>query len=140
MNRALSAAVLSAVLFTVTGCASNAIVGHRLTRESDWFGQLGVTGHLNKVTIRGVSRLTRLSVIGDANTIVVEDGATLGKIEIWGANNTISLPENLVIREAIMGKTNKLIRRPLQRQVFLEAPLAGIPATRPSQAEDASEP
>jgi len=96
----------------ITGCASNSIVGDELAHQDDWFGDLGITGHVNKVTVQGDSRLTRLSIIGDANTVVVDDGATLGKIEIFGENNSISVPAGLVVRESILGKGNEIIRRP----------------------------
>jgi len=132
MNRVLATAVLAVVLLMLAGCASNAIVGNQLTQENHWYGELGISGHLNKLTVLGDSRLTRLSVIGDANTIVVQDDATLAKIEICGKNNTISVPENLVIRESIWGEGNRVVRRPVSWKVAEEAqpePPPGIPAS-----------
>lgn len=113
MNRVLALTVVPVALLMLAGCASNAIIGSQLAQEDHWYGELGVTGHLNKLTVLGESQLTRLSVLGDANTIVVQDDATLAKIEICGENNTISVPENLVIRESIWGKGNQVIRRPM---------------------------
>jgi hypothetical protein len=140
MSRAGAVAVVSAVLLTVTGCASNAIVGHRLTREGDWYGQLGVTGHYNNITVRDQSRLTRLSLIGDGNTVVLEDKATLAKVEIWGGNNTISVPENLVIREAIMGKGNRIVRRLASWKTASEVAPEPAPSGDSAQPDDTSEP
>ena len=113
MSRVLATTIVPVALLMLAGCASNAIIGSQLAQENHWYGELGVTGHLNKLTVLGESQLTRLSVLGDANTIVVQDDATLAKIEICGENNTISVPENLVIRESILGKGNQVIRRPM---------------------------
>jgi hypothetical protein len=112
IRTALCASVALTVL-AATGCASaNRIVGHNLKEVGQWYGELGVTGHLNEITIRSGSRLTKLSIIGDANHVVVEDQTTLGKIEVWGSNNTISIPEDLVVRVNQVGKGTQIVRRP----------------------------
>lgn len=129
MSKRQASVVLAGLGLSVAGCASNAIVGHQLTQRDHWYGQLGITGHLNKVTVLRDSRLTRLSIIGDANTVTVEDDATLGKIEIWGQNNTVSIPASLVVRESVVGKGNQIIRRPARGK--LAARSATQPATRP---------
>ncbi len=123
MNRVLALTVVPVALLMLAGCASNAIIGSQLAQENHWYGELGVTGHLNKLTVLGESQLTRLSVLGDANTIVVQDDATLAKIEICGENNTISVPENLVIRESIWGEGNQIIRRPMGWKVAADTEL-----------------
>lgn len=112
MSKTVLIALAAAVLAAVTGCAStNRIVGHKLKEAGQWYGELGITGHLNEVTVRSQSRLTTLSVIGDGNTVVVEERSTLAKIEIWGGNNMISIPDNLVVRVSQVGKGNQITRR-----------------------------
>jgi hypothetical protein len=134
MSKTLLSALTAAVLVAVTGCAStNRIVGHKLKEVGHWYGELGITGHLNEVTVRSQSRLTTLSIIGDGNTVVVEDRSTLAKIEIWGGNNTISIPDNLVVRVSQVGKGNQIIRRkpepsaPLREPVTEAAPKMHMP-------------
>lgn len=110
MRKEVCGIVLIGVVALMTGC-SNRVVGHRGIHASVWNGHLGVTGHLNQVTIQKGSRLDKLSVIGDGNDIKVEEQVTLGKLEIWGENNTISIPDRLLIREDRIGKRNSLVRR-----------------------------
>jgi hypothetical protein len=140
MSRALATTVVPVALLMFAGCASNAIIGDQLTQEDQWYGELGVTGHLNKLTVLGESQLTRLSVIGDANTIVVQDDATLAKIEIFGENNTISVPENLVIRESILGKGNQVIRRPMSWKVAADTEPQPPPSEPAGDTEETDEP
>jgi hypothetical protein len=109
------------VLLAATGCG-NRIVGHNLKEEGHWYGELGITGHLNEVTIKSRSELTKLSIIGDANHVIVEDRTVLGKIEVWGENNTISIPERLVVRINQWGKGTQVIRRPAEAPRVTEPP------------------
>ena len=111
-NTALIAA--SVILFgSLLGCGSNRIVGHSLTQTGHWYGELGITGHLNNITVEKGSTLTKLSIIGDGNTVDIADGCTLGKIELWGDRNTVDIPGHLVVRVAEVGDGNKIIRRGL---------------------------
>lgn len=101
-----------ATLFLATGCtATHRIVGHNGVHVGDWYGELGITGHVNNVTIKSGSRLDKLSIIGDMNKVFVEDRVVLGKIEVWGENNEIQVPERLIVRDYRVGKGNQIIRR-----------------------------
>jgi len=105
-------AVAALALPAGSGCiASNRIVGHRIHEAAAWYGELGITGHLNEITIRSGSRLNKLSLIGDGNYVIVEEGVTLGKIEIWGENNIVSVPQSLVIRKNVSGSKSVVVPR-----------------------------
>ena len=113
MTRFSLIALTTVVLLTATGCSStNRIVGHQLTQVGHWYGELGITGHGNNLTVQSGSRLTKLSIIGDGNTVTVRERCSLGKIELWGDNNTVNIPEYLVVRIAQVGPGNKIIRIP----------------------------
>lgn len=127
------------VVLLGVGCGqSNRVVGDRLIKNEQYFGDLGVTGHLNQITVLRGSDLVKLSVIGDANQINIDEGVTLGKVEVWGSDNVIAVPEHLVIRQNSVGNRTTIMRRP--RGVPLGAHFA--PAEKPRRpaveaAEDA---
>ena len=105
-------ALAGVALLACTGCfSSNRIVGSNLHEESSWYGELGITGHLNEVVIRSGSTITKLSILGDANKVTVEDRVSLGKIEVWGENNEISIPNRLVVRVNKWGDGTRIHRR-----------------------------
>ena len=129
MIRTSLIALAASLLLAATGCNSaNRVVGHDLRQVGHWYGELGITGHLNQITVQSGSRLTRLSIIGDANHVVIEDQTTLGKIEVWGENNTISIPEQLVVRVNQVGKGTQIIRRPRETGTPAEAEPPAEPA------------
>gem|GEM_PF-4040822 len=111
MKRIASMALAAATLCVASGCG-NRIVGHQLERSSQFYVELGVTGHLNEVAVLDGSRVTKLSLFGSANVIDVADDVTLGKIEVWGNNNRVTIPDNLFVRVSEVGKGNQIIRRP----------------------------
>lgn len=103
-----------ALLVTICcGCAtSNRIVGHNMIEIGDWYGELGVNGDLNQVTVQRGSRVSKLSILGDANIIRVEEGVTLPKVEIWGGRNTVFVPQYLLVRVSQVGNGNQVVRYP----------------------------
>jgi hypothetical protein len=110
-NTALIAASVL-LLGSVFGCSStNRVVGHSLTQTGHWYGELGITGHLNNITVQSGSTLNLLSIIGDGNKVDIADGCTLGKIELWGEYNIVTIPGHIVLRVAEVGRGNKIIRR-----------------------------
>lgn len=114
MKRSVAFALLLAVAAGGVGCASdNRLVGHRMTRGDQWYGEFGIFGNLNDITVLRGSRLTYLKIAGDGNKVMVEDSVPVGKIEIWGSNNTISISEALRLRDSIVGHGNRIIRRPI---------------------------
>lgn len=99
-------------LLLAGGCTStNRIVGREGVHAGDWYGELGITGHVNRVTIKSGSNLDKLSIIGDMNKVFVEDRVVLGKVEIWGENNEVLIPEWLIVRDYRVGKGNRILRR-----------------------------
>lgn len=113
VRMALAAAFLAVCVPNLTGCvASNRIVGHRIEQSGQWFDELGITGHLNDITVLRGSRLNKISIIGDGNFVVVEEGVTLGKVEIWGANNFVSVPDVLKVRKNVSGSKSMVVPRP----------------------------
>lgn len=114
MKKALAIAALGLVSAALTGCGgpSNRIVGNRLERSGQWFGDLGVTGHLNKVTVENGSRIRKLSIVGNANEVALQDDVTCGKIEVWGADNVVIVPDDLILRDNQVGHRSRIVRRP----------------------------
>jgi hypothetical protein len=110
MRTLLIVALSAGLLVAGTGCASNPIVGQASQRSEQYFGDVGITGHGNSLTILPGSRILKLSIIGNDNTITVEDNVTIYRIEFWGKNNTISIPDYLSIRTNDVG-SNQIIRR-----------------------------
>ena len=112
MSRTLAMALLLVVAAGVAGCPSdNRLVGHRMTRSGEWYGEFGIFGNSNDITVVHGSRLTYLKIAGDGNNVTLEDGVPCGKIEVFGGNNTISVPEGLRLRDSIIGHRNRIIRR-----------------------------
>lgn len=102
---------LCGLLLALTGCAGNSIIAHKTTRSAQWYGDVGITGHQNVVTIERNSLVFELSIMGDGNEIIVEDDASLAKIEVWGSNNTISLPANMHPKYRNVGDNNRVLNR-----------------------------
>jgi hypothetical protein len=111
MTRTPLIALAAAALLAATGCSStNRIVGHNLTQTGHWYGELGITGNLNNITVQTGSRLTKLSILGDGNVVTLEDRCSLGKVELWGEANTVNIPDHLVVRIAQVGPGNQIVR------------------------------
>lgn len=135
IKNAFLACASVAVLLSVGCTSTQRIAQSNGSYEAKYFGELGVTGHVNTVTIQRGSKLDKLSIIGDGNKIFVDDHVVLAKIEIWGGDNEVSIPRTLIVREYIVGQRSAIVRRdvqapPLQPQPGLEeiyAP-AGTPA------------
>ena len=110
MNRIVIAA-LTIGLLLATGCAHNAIVTHNSARVDEFYGDLGITGDGNNITVRRLSRINKISFIGCENTVTVEKGALVNQIEFWGCDNVVNIPETLMVRLTEVGKRNQVIRR-----------------------------
>lgn len=110
MNRIVIAA-LTIGLLVVTGCAHNAIITHNSARVDEFYGDLGITGDGNNITVRRLSRINKISFIGCENTVTVEEGALVNQIEFWGCDNVVYIPETLMVRLTEVGKRNQVIRR-----------------------------
>ncbi len=111
MMRMLIAAVTVGILVGTTGCAHNAIVANNAMRVGVFYGDVGVKGDANNVTIMRGSRVPKLSILGNQNMVTVEEGVTLAHVEFWGLDNTVSIPETLTIRITEMGRGHQIIRR-----------------------------
>lgn len=142
MKKAACVVLALGLLSMGVGCGqSNRVVGSRLVKQEQYFGDLGVTGHLNQITVLRGSDLVKLSVIGDANQINIDEYVTLGKVEVWGSDNVISVPEHLVIRQSSVGNRTTILRRP--RGMAVDARFAPAEkAKRPGveAAEDSGRP
>jgi hypothetical protein len=131
MRKLLAATFIVGIALGVTGCAPNAYVGHQNAWAGVWFGDLGIKGNGNNVTVQRGSNLRKLSVWGDSNTATVEDGVTLVHIEFFGQNNTVTLPAGLLIRLTDVGKGNTLVRRPEVWDRMTETPYGPAPTIVP---------
>lgn len=93
-----------------------------------FFGDLGIKGDRNNVTVQPGSRLTKMSFWGNDNTVAIEDDVTLPQVEFFGLNNTISMPQHLMIRLTEVGEGNKVVRQPMG-SAGLRPALRRVPAT-----------
>ncbi len=135
MRTAFFSALAIGLLVASTGCAPTPRVGNGITATERVFGDYGITGHNNNLTVVRGSKITKLSIIGDNNTINVEDGVTLYRIEFWGKNNTVIVPDTQFIYRTTEVGANQIIRRPHQPLPGEEYPTA-TPAT-PTPTEPA---
>lgn len=139
IKNAFLACAAVTVLLSV-GCTSTQRIAQSGGNYSDkYFGELGITGHVNTVRVLAGSKLDKLSIIGDGNKVFVEDHVILGKVEIWGGNDEVSIPKSLIIREYIVGHGSAIVRRdpvipPLAPQPALEEIYApgSTPAPQPA--------
>jgi hypothetical protein len=131
MRKLLAAAVIVAVSLGVAGCAQNAFVGHQNGWAGVWFGDVGVKGNGNNVTVQCGSNLRKLSIWGDCNTVTVEDGVTLVHVEFFGKDNTVTIPAGLLVRLTDWGKGNTLVRRQEVWNRMIETPYGPTPAVVP---------
>lgn len=111
MARMALAALALGLVVAAGGCAQNATIGDAGEKAGVFFGDVGITGHGNTLTIQRGSRVWKLSIIGDNNRVTVEEDVTLNRIEFWGNGNVVSVPDYLVFRTTEVG-SNQIIRRP----------------------------
>ena len=136
MNRILTGVLALGLLLVTTGCAHNAIVAHESVRVGTFFGDLGIKGNGNSMTVLRGSRLTKVSFWGDHNTVTVEQGVTLAHVEFFGKHNTVSIPDTLMVRLTEVGEGNKVLRR--ETPPLLDSGAATIYELPP--VEEATEP
>lgn len=136
MTRVIFRGIAVGLLVLATGCAHNSIFGDGGMRSDQFFGDLGITGDQNGITVESGSRLHKLSILGHNNTITVAENVRIAQIEFWGKGNTVSLPEDMVVRTTEVG-TNQIIRRP--RELRELSPMY-TPLVEPTYAPEPNEP
>jgi hypothetical protein len=115
MKSILAASLLGVVLLT-SGCTgrwkTNPIVNPRGSVEARrYYGNVGIEGNGNNVTMQAGSNVPRLSIFGHNNQVVVEDGCTLFEVEIVGDGNIVNLPaRHVLVRAKIWGKSSVTYR------------------------------
>jgi hypothetical protein len=109
-RRIMGTAVLMLAIATAGCSPNNRIVASNIVESNDWYGELGITGHLNQITVNAPSDITKLSIVGDANVVHVQPRVTLGKVEIFGERNQVFIPARLIIRSNIVGNGSEIIR------------------------------
>ena len=138
--KALTIGALTAgLLLFSTGCAHNSIMASNVVRVGNFFGDLGVKGDGNDVTVMRASRLRKISLWGDNNTITVEDGATIGHVEFFGLQNTVSISDNLIVRLSEIGRGNQLIRRQTVPETEVRPETYYVPPTAPASGGTAEQ-
>lgn len=145
MKNAILACATVAVLLSVGCTSTQRIAQSNGSLEAKYFGELGITGHVNTVRVQSGSKLDKLSIIGDGNKVFVDEHVILAKIEIWGGSNEVSIPNSLIVREYIVGMGSTIVRREpvipsLAPQPALEEIYApgGTPAPAARQPEPAA--
>ncbi len=129
--RMIALAGMVLLLTLGSGCGANWISGSHIRQRNVWYGDLGITGDDNDITVARGSRLIKLSIVGDENRVTVEDGVTLNKIKIFGDRNVVSIPEGLIVRVSQAGKANQIVRRGGSQK-----PESPQPATAPAPADE----
>jgi hypothetical protein len=140
MNRIVCTTLTSALLWIASGCANVSMVAHGSSRSGVWFGDVGIKGNGNNVTVLDKSRLTKLSIWGDENTVTVQDEVTLPYVQFYGNNNIVSVPDILMIRVTEVGNGNRIIRRPLKADTSAEAETLYVPPPESATTPAATEP
>lgn len=121
------------MLALACGCAHNVIDGKGSVQTGQYFGDVGVTGNGNQITIERGSRVWKLSIIGHNNTITVQDGVTLNRVEFIGKGNVVNLPDNLLIRTTATQGPNQIVRRPAERGPVIDyLPGEALPPVTPT--------
>ena len=123
--RSILLLVLVVGLLSVTGCATNSVVGQAGPQVGRYSGDVGVTGYGTNLTIKSGSLVPKLSMIGDSCIVTVEEGASVGRIEFWGNGNEVSVPEDMAVSIAQFG-ANRVTRRPRGQGA------AANPSTKPA--------
>jgi len=138
MRTILLGALTAGLLLSTMGCAHNSIIGRGVTRADQYFGNLGITGSGNNVTVLAGSRVPKLSLLGDNCTVTIQDGAFLHRVEFWGKNNVVSIPDAMILRTSEVGY-NQIIRRSRETPRSADvAPWSGTPQTAaPAAAQPA---
>ena len=112
MRRIVLLVVPLGILSVLVGCApGTSSVSHGTTPRARFYGDAGITGHNNVVTIDKWSRINKLSILGNANDVIVEDGVRVPLIEVWGSDNTISIPHGMIVQFRQVGSRNRLVER-----------------------------
>ncbi len=139
MTRLVLLSCVAGALFLSVGCAHNAMDGNGSVWTGEYFGDVGLRGDNNQMTIRSGSRVWKLSIIGNKSNVMVEDGATVNRVEFIGRGNVVSLPENLIVRVTEIGN-NQLIRRPVERRAFADTGLLPGEVSPPAYVSPAPPP
>lgn len=141
MRGTLLSALAIGLLAAAAGCARNPFVGSGIVGQRQCFGDVGIRGYDNNLTLLSGSKVRKLSIWGDNNRVTVEDGVTLSQIEFFGYGNTVSVSDTLVVRTSEVG-TNQLIRRPreLRGPKDLSEWDAAAPTYPPPPAQPPTEP
>ncbi len=111
MRNTITIVFLSALILCAAGCAPTGIIAHGTTRTGEFFGDTGITGNSNVVTIEKWSRLCKLSIIGNQNEVFIEEGVRIPRIEVFGNDNVVSIPHGLVVQFNHFGNRNRLVER-----------------------------
>ena len=112
MKTTLSAAVIFGVALLCSGCASGtSLWSHGAVRSGQFFGDAGISGNNNVVTIQKWSRMNKLSIYGDNNEVTLENRVRVPLIEVWGSGNTVSIPYDMIVQFNQAGRNNRLVER-----------------------------
>jgi hypothetical protein len=111
LKKAWKLAGVAVLLATLQGCASNNVVANDSNRSGQFFGDMGITGDNNVVTVEQWSRLDKLSIFGDGNEVIVEEGVVLPLVEIFGSDNIVSVPDYLLVQVNQVGHRNRIVER-----------------------------
>ncbi len=133
--RAIVACTVLLATGLIAGCGANRISGDHIRQRNIWYGNLGITGDYNDITVARGSRLIKLSILGHHNEVTVENGVTLNKVEIFGDGNTVRIPEQLIVRVNQAGKGNRILRQ----QSGETPPAAPASAPEPPAGEPAAD-
>jgi hypothetical protein len=86
--------------------------GDRFQRAQQYFGELGIVGAGNTVTVQAGSVVAWLVVNGSNNKVTIEDGVEVAKIKVSGAGNVVSYPAGQQVELLPSDTGNEIFARP----------------------------
>jgi hypothetical protein len=135
---------LAGVLFFVSGCATNAMVGNYQTRSGKYFHGVGIKGDHNTYTLEAGSLLEKISIWGNENTVWVQEDVPLVKVEFFGNDNVVYMPPYLYVQQTAVGQRNRIEPNPnISPMGYASSPMNAErmnnvrPAPRPGEGEPA---
>lgn len=101
--------LITAVAILSAGCAHTSITGSGGRYAYVLYGDVGITGEDNELTVKSGSEVHKLSIMGEDIRVIVEDGALLEKVEIVGEDNEVRYPAGMLIEYSELGESNRMI-------------------------------
>lgn len=108
MRTRISLTCLIALAIMLAGCNTTYLTSSGSRYSGVYYGELGLKGEDNELTLLDGTDLTKLSVMGKDNRVVVRPGANVMKVEIVGEDNRVECPAGMSVEYTEIGEDNEL--------------------------------